>query len=378
MFEIFSQEMDVTIVMVTLFVMSILCKLIPGIWYRHLIREVDNMAGTDSMLLKQCKLKFSNCYQLNGRVANIGIFVDKFISRLKVGPFSFDGVDHFSRQALVLSIFAGGIGVCRSLIKGRYFLEIVPFYLACFLAIYLYYMVAGMVNIKNLKLLLRVNLIDYLENHLSSRLLKTNRDLRELSEDEVSVRKKQVNVPLTQLSKKEPEPARETESVTKKEPEPARETESVTKKEPEPARETESVTKKELEPVRETESVTKKDPEPARETESVTKKEPEPVRETESVTKKEPEILKDSMNEISQKETKKKATAKRTARQTGTSDKPKADAKEVVKVDLKEEPEADLMANPKAEPITEQIPPRSIDPEEIRKVLQELLGYSQA
>ena len=192
MFEIFRQEMDVTIVMLFLFVVSILCKLIPGIWYHHLITEVDNMSSTDSMLLKQCKLKFSNCYQLNGGVANVGIFVDKFMGKLNVGPFSFERIDRFSGQALILSIFAAGVGVCRSMIKGRFFLEIIPFYGVCILGIYLYYAIAGIVNIKGLRRMLRINLIDYLENHLSSRLIKTNRDVRELSEGEAPVRKKTV------------------------------------------------------------------------------------------------------------------------------------------------------------------------------------------
>lgn len=331
MFEIFSQEMDVTIVMLFLFVVSILCKLIPGIWYLHLIREVDNMAGTSSMLLKQCKLKFSNCYQLNGRVANIGIFVDKFISRLKVGPFSFDGVDHFSRQALVLSIFAGGVGVCRSLIKGRYFLEIMPFYLACFIAIYLYYMVAGMVDIRNLKRLLRVNLIDYLENHLSSRLHKTSRDNKELSEDEVPLRKKTVNVPLTQLSKKEPE-------FVKKE---------------------EDVATKELEPLKE---VIAREP-----VDEISRKE----------TKESP--VEESADKTAPAETKKKTTAKRTIKQAAISDKSQSDLKAEAKpAAVTTKPRNDSKEVVKEKPVTEQIPPRSIDPEEIRKVLQELLGYSQA
>lgn len=329
MFEIFSQEMDVTIVMLFLFVLSILCKLIPGIWYRHLIREVDNMAGTSSTLLKQCKLKFSNCYQLNGRVANIGIFVDKFISRLKVGPFSFDGVDHFSRQALVLSIFAAGIGVCRSLIKGRYFLEIMPFYLTCFIAIYLYYMVAGMVDIKNLKALLRVNLIDYLENHLFGRLYKTSRDLKEVFEDEAPVRKRTVNeIPKKETSKESPliEIAdRPAQTETKRK--------TATKR---TAKQT---------------SVTEK-----------TKADLKTEQKTEQKTELKADLLKDPKKEV--KEEIKGDTKKET----------KIDTKEDIMKDIKIEEKKDIKENP----VPEQVPPRSIDPEEIRKVLQELLGYSQA
>ena len=350
MFEIFSQEMDVTIVMLFLFAVSVLCKLIPGIWYRHLIREVDNMAGTNSMLLKQCKLKFSNCYQLNGRVANIGIFVDKFISRLKVGPFSFDGVDHFSRQALVLSVFAGGVGVCRSLIKGCSLFEILPFYVACFAAIYLYYTVSGMVSIKNLKTLLRVNLIDYLENHLSSRLLKTNRDLRELCEEEVPVRKKPANVPLTQLPKKDPEPVREAKEVVKKESELVKEsTKGIAKNEAEPVKEAKDVEKKELAPIKEPEAI------------KVSEK-------AESVAHKESPVI-ELAERTAPTETKKKTATKRTTKQAVVAEKAEANNPEQNSATILKAEQKTLESTP---------PPRSIDPEEIRKVLQELLGYSQA
>ena len=303
MFEIFRQEMDVTIVMLFLFVVSILCKLIPGIWYHHLILEVDNMSATDSMLLKQCKLKFSNCYQLNGGVANVGIFVDKFMGKLTVGPFSFERIDRFSGQALILSIFAAGVGVCRSMIKGRFFLEIIPFYGVCILGIYLYYAIAGIVNIKGLRRMLRINLIDYLENHLSSRLVKTNRDVRELSEGEAPVRKKTVNVPLTRPAKKEPELKTETmQEIMAKEPE-----------------------------------------------------ETEDLAEVVETVKTEPVSIK----EISQKDSKKKTTTKRSIK--------------IVPNEEKSEPNIDQSIENKK---TDQTPPRSVNPEEIREILKELLNYS--
>ena len=76
MFTVFREELLVTILMGTFFVLSILGRLLLGMLYRHMIRETDNMATTDNKLLKQCKLKFTNCYQMNKGMPNISIFVD--------------------------------------------------------------------------------------------------------------------------------------------------------------------------------------------------------------------------------------------------------------------------------------------------------------
>ena len=70
-------------VVLALLVLSILFQIIIGLLYRKIIRETDNMAVTEHKLLKQCKLKFSNCYELNEGNVNVPVFVDKFVSQLR-------------------------------------------------------------------------------------------------------------------------------------------------------------------------------------------------------------------------------------------------------------------------------------------------------
>jgi len=96
MFEIFKEEKLVTICMLVFFASSIMIRLLLGAFYNHLIKETDNMASTNHKLLKQCKNKFANCFQLNNGVSNIPVFVDKFLNRLAVGPFSFETLYHMS------------------------------------------------------------------------------------------------------------------------------------------------------------------------------------------------------------------------------------------------------------------------------------------
>ena len=177
MFRIFREELLITIVMISLLAGGILLRILLAVLYQKMIKEADNMAATSSKLLKQCKLKFANCYQLNNGVANVPIFVDKFLNRMTLGWFSFETLYHLSNQAVLLSVVTAGVGVCKSIIGGKMMLEILPFYIGAFAGLYLYFSVAAAADIKGKRRILKVNLVDYLENHLSARMQVTEQDL---------------------------------------------------------------------------------------------------------------------------------------------------------------------------------------------------------
>lgn len=180
MFTIFREEKIITICMLSFFGASILMRVLLGFVYRNMIREAENMATTDHKLLKQCKLKFANCFQLNNGVANIPVFVDKFINRLALGPLSFESMYHLSGQTMLLSIVCAGVGICKCIMDGRMLGEILPFYIVSFLELYLYFSISTMLDIKGKKRVLKINLVDYLENHLSSRIGVTEDDMEML------------------------------------------------------------------------------------------------------------------------------------------------------------------------------------------------------
>ena len=183
MFHIFQEEKIITAFMMTFFGISIIMRVFLGLIYQRMIREADNMAATENKLLKQCKLKFAHCYQLGNGVANIPVFVDKFLNRLSLGPLSFETMYHFSGQAMLLSVVCAGFGICRSILNGRILGEILPFYIVSFFGLYLYFSVSAIVDIKGKKRVLKVNLVDYLENHLSARINMTENDLEMLYGD---------------------------------------------------------------------------------------------------------------------------------------------------------------------------------------------------
>lgn len=183
MFHVFQEEKIVTACMLTLLAASVFLRVIQGLLYQNMIKESDNMAATENKMLKQCKLKFANCYQMSNGVANIPVFVDKFLNRMKWGPFTFETLYHLSGQAMLLSVVAAGVGICRSIMAGRTLGDILPFYIVSFFGLYLYFSISTVVDVKKKKRILKVNLVDYLENHLSPRIDITRQDIEMLYGD---------------------------------------------------------------------------------------------------------------------------------------------------------------------------------------------------
>ena len=180
MFQIFRDEPWVTAGILGFMGISLFVRILLGLLYQNMIRETDNMATTENRLLKQCKLKFANCYQLNNGVSNIPIFVDKFLNKLALGPFSFETLYHLSGQSMLLSVIFAGVGVSRVIVKGRTLGDILPFYIVSFLGLYLYFSISSIVDVKTRKRVLKINLVDYLENHLSARMDVTESDIEML------------------------------------------------------------------------------------------------------------------------------------------------------------------------------------------------------
>lgn len=180
MFQIFREEPVITAAILGFMGISLAVKVLLGFLYQNMIKEADNMATTNNRLLKQCKLKFANCYQLNNGVANIPVFVDKFLNKLALGPFSFETLYHLSGQSMLLSVIFAGVGISKAIAGGRMLGEILPFYIVSFLGLYLYFSVSSVVDVKTRKRVLKVNLVDYLENHLSARMDVTESDLEML------------------------------------------------------------------------------------------------------------------------------------------------------------------------------------------------------
>lgn len=150
--------------------LSIICQIIMGVLFHIMIRESGNMPATKNKSLKKCKLKYINCYKLNGRMVNTSVFVDKFIQKITFLKIPLIRFSHISGQLMMLSVLVTGITICFTLAAGDTLFQIIPYYLSSILGLYLYFSISGLVDIQGKKKILKTNLVDYLENHLVPRL----------------------------------------------------------------------------------------------------------------------------------------------------------------------------------------------------------------
>lgn len=142
------------------------------------------MSTTTNKSLQQLKLKFSGCCKINEKVYNVPVFVDRFMSHIKIGGIHLSILKHISGQLMLLSVLIAGIGACLGIIRDETFFQIVPFYAVSFVGLYCYFAVSSLVDIPGKINILRINLVDYLENHLANRLEQTELDMQLIKPEE--------------------------------------------------------------------------------------------------------------------------------------------------------------------------------------------------
>jgi len=155
---------------------GIIIQIVIGALYKNMMNEAEDVTDTRNKALKSCKTKFSACYQMNKGVANVSVFVDKFINRLRIGRFKVNTMAHFSGQLMLLASLVAGIGIYLDIRKGTYFFNLLPYYIVCFLGLYLYFTVSGIVDIQGKRKMLKLYLVDYLENTLAMKLKEEEND----------------------------------------------------------------------------------------------------------------------------------------------------------------------------------------------------------
>ncbi len=208
MFSIFMQHRNYMLGILALSSASIICQIAIGVIYRRLIRETEHMSATSDKSLQQLKLKFSGCRKINEKVANVPVFVDKYLSGIKLGRVPLSFIRHLSGQLMLLAVLTAGVGACRGIIGNENFFSVAPFYIVSFLGLYLYFAVSSLIDVPGKQNTLRINLVDYLENHLSNRLEQTESDIQSIaspSRPDDSPRPAPVRDPKSAPSLSEPE-----------------------------------------------------------------------------------------------------------------------------------------------------------------------------
>jgi len=171
-------------VVFVLFLAGVIIQLLLSHFYTVLIDETENMATTEVPILYQCKRKFSNNFRLHNGVMNVSVFVEKYLSKIKMGKLTVSTWKHLSGQIVMFSVFVAGLGACKGIVDGKTLGEILPFYIISMFDLYLYFAISGFVDIEQKKRILKINLVDYLENRMGNKLEELEVSMKYLEDEE--------------------------------------------------------------------------------------------------------------------------------------------------------------------------------------------------
>ncbi len=173
-----------SVCMIVFLSLSIIFQTIAGVMIHLLLQESENMSTVKSNALKQCRQKYVNYYKLNGKMINTSVYVDKFVKKLKLLGIPLTRFIQLSGQMMFFFILSTGICIFLQLSFGKTLFDMVPYYLISILGLYLYFSVMSLTNMEEKKKLLKINLVDYLDNHLCPRLETELSALDELKQKE--------------------------------------------------------------------------------------------------------------------------------------------------------------------------------------------------
>ena len=204
MFEIFVRHPYLSSgVAVTVFV-SVLLQILIGNVLGRMVNEAENMSSTEDKQLKQCKLKFMNCYKMNEGMENVTVFVEHFLEKVSIGKLKITFVHRMSNQLMLFSVLLSGLGAARGIVLNETIGQVLPFYLFAFLGLYIYYVATSFAGMEEKKLSLKFSLVDYLENHMVGRLRQTEEVLNQkLVEKQIKEPEKPKNSIFTDKDKME-------------------------------------------------------------------------------------------------------------------------------------------------------------------------------
>ena len=180
MFQILLVESPSSIGMFVFFLISMGILIFLAVNYNQFIKDAENMSITKRRELKAIKTKFLNIYgrketeeerrfSIQEQI-NVEVFVDKAINRLKFCGLKVNTWRFLSGQSLLISIIFAGLGVFRGILAKMTIREISPFYLIAFLELYIFFSVVSICDYEGKDKLLRLTIIEYIENHMVNRI----------------------------------------------------------------------------------------------------------------------------------------------------------------------------------------------------------------
>ncbi len=167
--DIFIYNMPIYVI-VGIGIMGLLIRLMVQGIYKNLIKASENMANSENNLMKQVKTRFEACYKLKIGVHNVDIFVDKYIYKHKSCGILLCTWENISGQLFVMSLLVGIVSIGLAIFFECGQDAILSTFLAGLITNSLLIIVDSFIDLSRKRIILQVNMKDYLENMLQVKL----------------------------------------------------------------------------------------------------------------------------------------------------------------------------------------------------------------
>lgn len=151
-------------------ILGLLVKVIIHGVYQSLMKASENMANSQNNLMKQVKMRFEACYKLQLGVHNVDIFVDKYIYKHKFCGILLYTWENISGQLFIMSLLVPTIAIGLAVFYECGQAAILSTFLVGLLISSLLIIVESFLNLPQKRMILRINMKDYLENMLRVKL----------------------------------------------------------------------------------------------------------------------------------------------------------------------------------------------------------------
>lgn len=179
-------------------ILGVLIRFILSMKYRHLIRASKRMGTSKNKLMRVLRLKFETCYKLKIGVNNVDTFVDKYVYRHRFCGLYLYTWETISGEFIVVSVLSASVFSVLGLIYKCGQNDILYTFASGILSAIVLIGYDFFINLRMKRKVLKVNIKDYLENFLKSRLenVEFNSELLE------QYRKEYFDLPNTKMKKK--------------------------------------------------------------------------------------------------------------------------------------------------------------------------------
>lgn len=148
----------------------LLQKIIVSLLYRHLRKETDALPAVNDRWMKQLKMKFENTYKVNNQIADVGVFVDRQVAKLRFFKLGLYGLNTFYRKAQLICIFLGGCSYVLAARAGRTTADCNIFFFMGILASVFIQFLDNLSGNSHSVDIVKMNITDYFENMLLPKL----------------------------------------------------------------------------------------------------------------------------------------------------------------------------------------------------------------